>query len=633
MTDKMYTDNYHLTNTPYQYRPLVPSHGRIRLLHLPASGTGRSTEGPLSGTITDASLSDERLQYTALSYCWGNLSLDTPIFLNRTPFYVTENLEQALRHLQRPDKATTFWVDAICIDQSDDDEKSQQVQQMKDIYARAQEVIVWLGPSKNDSDVAMQWIREYGSWASRLRIGETPELRLRHLLDTLDANGSKSLSPDMASFLEKLKEQLAGSATSNPLVIPSLSNFFDRAYWSRVWTVQEVARGQTVKFRCGNVTVTEDELHHATRLLRNFRRYQSLRLGAGHSHVDDTVSAIDVRNPITLLKIRRAGVSLSLIYLLRTCRRFRATDPRDKVFALLGIADDAGDLGVLADYRMGRNQVYITVAKRLILNGYAEVLTLSRFFRGSTTNLPSFVPDWSRRLTHSTPLQQRALDRDFGGSTLQPPFSASHHRRQMVQMDPTFSHTSDERAVLTIQAIHIGDVEELGHPWSPDGAGQWLHDVNLLSRKISAGESEEQMRAVWRTAVADQMIRDGDEKSRLPEEALADIHSLLMVESDLKGLSSELLADMELGSFSSQLSAVARGRRPFLLNDGAEQRYLAIGPDETQVGDAIYIILGLDVPAVVRKERGKHRIVGEAYVDRAMDGELSHAVADTLELH
>lgn len=94
---------------------------------------------------------------------------------------VTENLEIALRHLRLPDKALTLWVDALCIDQSDEMEKTEQVQQMREIYSRATLVLAWLGPAAGYSDIAMEWITTFGARSAELGIGTKPELRLRHL--------------------------------------------------------------------------------------------------------------------------------------------------------------------------------------------------------------------------------------------------------------------------------------------------------------------------------------------------------------------------------------------------------------------------------------------------------------------
>ncbi|KAH9209961.1 heterokaryon incompatibility protein-domain-containing protein, partial [Leptodontidium sp. 2 PMI_412] len=83
--------------------------------------------------------------YTALSYCWGSASKTEPITLNQYPFRVTENLYAALQVLCGSHNTDLFWIDAICINQSDLEERSAQVQNMKKIYEQASRVVIWLG--------------------------------------------------------------------------------------------------------------------------------------------------------------------------------------------------------------------------------------------------------------------------------------------------------------------------------------------------------------------------------------------------------------------------------------------------------------------------------------------------------
>lgn len=85
-------------------------------------------------------------EYDALSYTWGNNSKHKSISLNKvTHFSVTDNLYAALRRLRWTDRPRTLWIDALCIDQENMDERSQQVQLMGTIYRQAKRVIVWLG--------------------------------------------------------------------------------------------------------------------------------------------------------------------------------------------------------------------------------------------------------------------------------------------------------------------------------------------------------------------------------------------------------------------------------------------------------------------------------------------------------
>lgn len=84
-------------------------------------------------------------RFTALSYVWGSPDAPKSILVDgKTRFWVTQNLYDALRSLRRPDEARAFWIDAICINQSDPDEKRLQIALMRRIYRQAHEVLAYI---------------------------------------------------------------------------------------------------------------------------------------------------------------------------------------------------------------------------------------------------------------------------------------------------------------------------------------------------------------------------------------------------------------------------------------------------------------------------------------------------------
>lgn len=98
--------------------------------------------------------------YTALSYVRRDPKATSPIIVNNLPFQATHNLCAAQRRIRsKSTLPTTLWVDAIYINQSDNDEKSLQVQLMRDIYHNASLVTVWLGENDKYSGEAMVIIK------------------------------------------------------------------------------------------------------------------------------------------------------------------------------------------------------------------------------------------------------------------------------------------------------------------------------------------------------------------------------------------------------------------------------------------------------------------------------------------
>jgi hypothetical protein len=97
--------------------------------------------------------------YEALSYVWGNANKKLPVFLHGHRFDATTNLHAALSQLRNHTLERILWIDAICIDQQNLEEKEHQIQFMATIYARAYRVIVWLGEASDDSDLVFEEIR------------------------------------------------------------------------------------------------------------------------------------------------------------------------------------------------------------------------------------------------------------------------------------------------------------------------------------------------------------------------------------------------------------------------------------------------------------------------------------------
>lgn len=116
----------------------------IRLLEIHA---GRA-ELPISCTLKIAELSgSDTCSYEALSYQWGPIDTSQVIYINKKGFRVSARLFRAIHHLRAPEKSRTVWIDAICVNQDDLVERSSQVLLMPQIYSNATSVIVWLGES------------------------------------------------------------------------------------------------------------------------------------------------------------------------------------------------------------------------------------------------------------------------------------------------------------------------------------------------------------------------------------------------------------------------------------------------------------------------------------------------------
>jgi hypothetical protein len=145
--------------TEYQYRDLNPEKNEIRLLKiLPKnSDSGLDSHVECSLFITPLNSAPE---YQALSYTWRD-SAERPklgyILLDGYPFKIPPNLENAIFEL-RSDSMQIFWIDALCINQKHDPERSDQVGKMRTIYERAENVVIWLGSSSDSVSRAFSFL-------------------------------------------------------------------------------------------------------------------------------------------------------------------------------------------------------------------------------------------------------------------------------------------------------------------------------------------------------------------------------------------------------------------------------------------------------------------------------------------
>jgi len=132
--------------------------GSVRLLRLLPNSDQNS---PIECRLITFSMLDSGSThpYESLSYVWGSDNNKQAIYVDDDELYVTANLHVALSHLRHCLLERILWVDAICINQGDNDEKGRQIQLMAKIYSKASRVIVWLGEAADGSKQALETIR------------------------------------------------------------------------------------------------------------------------------------------------------------------------------------------------------------------------------------------------------------------------------------------------------------------------------------------------------------------------------------------------------------------------------------------------------------------------------------------
>lgn len=414
----------------YTYKTLQP--GEIRLLRLLPSTTRWSK---IRCTLEPAALRSNP-DYKALSYTWGQEPPRHTILCEGRPFAVRENLYRALRRLRRATEPLVLWIDAICINQGDLDEKKSQIPMMSDIYYQAERVVIWLGESADGSDKAMALLNRLGHvssldglqahlegggprWkdvgGSMRRLGfraaeavSASIMRRRLMGSAEDSDSSFDLSvsdsePEAVGLdrwrsFESLSEVKLPRRGSKAWT--SLRFLLDRPWFYRAWVIQEVGLAKTVVLTCGKRSIPWGKVgivamnmssagfpeEAGGKLWSNIVRMRMMRRGSWYMGGDsDDDGSYDAGDAASLLAS-----------LLITSRHADATDPRDKVYALYGFLETRlHDVPVEVDYRVSPQELYRRIAFWLIEEGSASVVFQMAGMRRSLDGLPSWVPDWS----------------------------------------------------------------------------------------------------------------------------------------------------------------------------------------------------------------------------------------------
>jgi len=243
-----------------------------------------------------------------------------------------EGIREEMAKLQRVGWSENWlWIDALCIDQSDDRERTHQVGIMSEIFGRADQVISWLGKARDRSTLAMTFIASYKS--------EEP--------------ASKDRLPPVSMF-------------ALPGAIRSLC---ERPYWKRLWVFQELRHAKWIVLMCGDETIAWDKFTLLWRAVVDIRQFimteEERKYMTDEEYGSETLKQSLATRMMTL---RTKPINFSLWNLLRETSNLECADQRDRVYALLSVST-RGHEGIDADY--SRAVTPLCLAHRILQNKYA----------------------------------------------------------------------------------------------------------------------------------------------------------------------------------------------------------------------------------------------------------------------
>jgi hypothetical protein len=265
--------------------------------------------------------------FEALSYEWGKPNTnDAMIFIDGIQVRIRRNLHAALLHIRNADEDRHFWIDALCINQSNVPERNHQVELMGKIYSSAKQVVVWLGHPDELSKLAMKIFAAVAEISATMGRGAILG-KVRFRAASSESNGftvSHSLSGDTRILI-------------SPRELKAVRHWANRSYWYRVWIIQEIILARQLVIYCGESTCSATAvLDFASILSRSTRPSTDLWAeGCPWSSICDTGMAFKV---VTCRRARYFATPLRDWIIM--CRYSTCTEPYDSIYAFLGVASD-----------------------------------------------------------------------------------------------------------------------------------------------------------------------------------------------------------------------------------------------------------------------------------------------------
>ena len=683
-------------NRHFQYESLNSHAGEIRLLTiLPRSVCGDVPDADQQRIICflDKAYINQAPPYTSLSYTWGSPENPSFIEVNGTSFTVTQNLANLVRHLQQDTEQVTVWADAICIKQWDYEEKSIQIQHMLQIYRNARSTLIWLGGAQDGSDMVMQTLQQLAKDPEAQKLAEQPfEDTLQQQLKTSHQVGA-NVARRLAKMYILRQKSLQPDQELDALYAfqEAFVTLLNRDYWTRVWCLQELIVSGNAWVGCGAHMISVEEFTTAAKacgrqiltmymdravklsssrktfmgepllerskahtMLQQRRNYLSTRVSKDESCIQFTLAS--------LLFNLFIDDTASMLHALQS------RNPSDRVYGLLGLADDSGMLGITPQYSKSWQQVYKETMYALLKAGHWQMLLLCQDTpsrSAGAAGLPLWVPDWQQSLRRP-PSRPFDLDRPFtaGGEANTAWFELD---------DPNILSV---KGTIVSEVVEVGTVAVIAGLMSPvsmvKGCLKLILEIQDFWRKATHSRD---LRLIWKTgsvaeaAIARIAVGDIEPQAgnnggfgckRAGESAIQQFRRSIKVYSAAAAgerivgtsreghltLGARMLKPLNIApeqAADAYFAATAmitgkmnniedwityavclqknHGRRPFLCRDGR----IGVGPGDTAIGDKVVVLSGCGVPFILRPAQSGYecyQLLGEAYVHGIMDGEF-----------
>ena len=618
--------------------------------------------------------------YMALSYCWGDARITREIIVNDYCIHVTVNLEAALRQLRGCHcikQGFKLWVDAICINQSNFEERGQQVSRMRNIYSSAAHVVIWLGADDDDSPLAMTAVKHL---SARMAMGD-PLSGLYRASRFIDA---RPLFVMWSTYKSSMREE----------VYRALYYLLTRQYWRRLWILQEVALGgHGSPVLCGSQCVLWKDIYNAACFMEldgnRFGRdvmdsvkprklaawsWEFARDRVPYNGGMETSSEFLWRIPLLLTVVQqdehnsnRSGPP-DATRVFRLSLGAKVTDQKDRVYGILGIANISSLARITPDYHLSLREVYAEFSKNFLTLGGLDTLRLvqspvAKINIGRTLdtvpralNYPIIEPIVrylytkgksqivAPACTHSLPSWVICWACPRG------PTAQLLGQYDVTGGEPKSNTVLESHTILKTSGVLYDRVNSLSSFHSAESNSKFPYNGEPCLSFY--GDTTATKDALWRTIVGD-TTRDGAWapqsyslllKSEIWEDGVAG------VQFNNFGLHDFMARNSELSVFGSTLKELVFGTPKLFSNRHrrlynpteivrealswatnamawrrlitTEKGYLGLAVAATEPDDRIGIFVGCRTPLILRPRGNCFQVVGECYVHGIMKGEI-----------
>ncbi|KAF2261551.1 hypothetical protein CC78DRAFT_546547 [Lojkania enalia] len=648
----------------YPYKPLKLPHETRVLNLLPGS-----YDDPLSCRIEHLQYSSKtQSPYEALSYCWRSShaegrpvpvtvfdfpgdnqsdrghTVEIPGLYERHPDWYTgtpgkvkcdgtiieigSELHAALKRLRKPDSHLSIWIDALCIDQNNVAEKNEHVKIMGKIYANASAVRIWLG-------------EEYGL-----------ERQAFHALSVIDKVFEDLLVQQgiPPSQLGAIQHAFINHEAIQDLDWEALGGLLSRAWFERVWVIQEISNAITATIHVGEYSESWEWFSVIVEAMRQFRVDVRLLQCPG-------VKSVCLMRQLSRQGDFPAGAlgRYTLLKLLEETREVNSTLPVDKIYGILTLVQDPESVEV--DYGLDAPEVFKKIAVKCLTEDKNLDILYQCVHSTSppTLELPSWVPDWTRN-GYTEPFSTRGLEANASGARdMQFKFSNDGKILHLKGLLVDKVHTVEKlRAIPSTPAKHPKITENQIETANPDVKADFRdpklqHEKVLGAFKRNAQEWSQNMMEIcfpgkcedvktlddlWRAFMCNR-TRDNQK----PQDNYADGFKVFIKALTNGVTPNSILRDEAAGTEGNNTDGVTTNTKA--LRDAVEKISGGFGRwaynrrffksesgrfgwtvDSVQDGDEVAIPFGGRYPLLIRSVGdGRHVIVGDCFLHGVMEGE------------